>query len=107
MRTDSICSGPLPALAHRSEEQSELCLKGDDTHRNVNGAEYFRGRIITWQKEDGWVSRKHLVVEVPLCYCKPGVKDDFDAQLTRPSCCRVGLRWPPSPSLPSHNTLKS
>lgn len=105
MRTDSICSGPLPALAHRSEEQSELCLKGDDTHRNVNGAEYFRGRIITWQKEDGWVSRKHLVVEVPLCYCKPGVKDDFDAQLTRPSCCRVGWRWPPLslPSLSQHS----
>ncbi|KAM7370031.1 hypothetical protein PAMP_011317 [Pampus punctatissimus] len=53
MRIDSICSGPLPALAHRSEEQSELCLKGDDTHRNVNGAEYFRGGIITWQEEDG------------------------------------------------------
>ena len=93
MRADSICSGPLPALAHRSEEQSELCLKGDDTHRNVNGAEYFRGGIITWQEEDGWVSRKHLAVEVPLCYCKPGVKDDFNAQLTRPSCCRGGLRW--------------
>lgn len=89
------------ALAHRSEEQSELCLKGDDTHRNVNGAEYFRGRIITWQKEDGWVSRKHLVVEVALCYCKPGVKDDFNARLTRPSCCRVALRWlsPPPPAL--------
>lgn len=105
MRADSICSGPLPALAHRSEEQSELCLKGDDTHRNVNGAEYFRGGIITWQEEDGWVSRKHLAVEVPLCYCKPRVKDDFNAQLTRPSCCRGGLRWlslspiPLSPSL--------
>lgn len=82
MRTDSICSGP-PASTHRSEEQSELCLKGDDTHRNVNGAEYFQGRIITWQKEDGWVSRKHLVVEVPLCYCKPRVKDDFNARANK------------------------
>lgn len=87
MGADSICSGPLPALAHRSREQSELCLKGDDTHRNVNGAEYFRGGIITWQKEDERVSQKHLVVRVPLSYCKPRLKDDFSAQLTRPSCC--------------------
>lgn len=91
MRTDNICSGPLPALAHRSEEQSELCLKGDDTHRNVNGTEYFRGGIIAWQQEDGWVSRKHLAVEDPACYCKPGVKDDFSAQLTKSSCCQVDL----------------
>lgn len=86
MGADSICSGPLPALAHRSEEQSELCLKGDDTHRNVNGAEYFRGGIIRRQREGGF-PEKHLVVEGPLCYCKPGVKDDFNARLTRSSCC--------------------
>ena len=92
MRTDDICSRPLPALANRSEEQSELCLKGDDTHRNVNGAEYFKSWIITWQQEDGWVSRKHLAIEVPLRYCKPGVKDDFNTQLTRASCRRGGLR---------------
>lgn len=85
---DSICFW-APCLGHRSEEQSELCLKGDDTHRNVNGPEYFRGRIITWQKEDGWVSRKRLAVGAPLCYCKPGVEDDFNARLTRSSCCLV------------------
>lgn len=84
MRADSICSGPLPALAHRSQEQSELCLKGDDTHRNVNGAEYFRGGIITWQEEDGRVFQKHLVVTAPRSHCKPRIKDDFKAQLTRP-----------------------
>lgn len=79
MRIDNICSRPLPGLAHRSEEQSELSLKRDDTHRNVNGAEYFRGGIITWQQEDGWVSQKHLAVEVPLCYCILGPRDDFYA----------------------------
>lgn len=76
--------------ANRSEEQSELCLKGDDTHRNANGAEYFRGGIIAWQEEDGRVPRKRLAVEVPLCYCKAEVKDDSNARLTRPSCCRGG-----------------
>lgn len=97
MRTDSICFW-ASCLGHRSEEQSELCLKGDDTHRNVNGPEYFRGRIITWQKQDGWVSRKRLAVGAPLCYCKPGVKDDFDARLTRSSCCLV-VSLSPSPLL--------
>lgn len=97
MGADSICFW-ASCLGHRSEEQSELCLKGDDTHRNVNGPEYFRGRIITLQKEDGWVSRKRLAVGAPLCYCKPGVKDDLDAQLTRSSCCLV-VSLSPSPLL--------
>lgn len=105
MGTDSICFW-ASCLGHRSEEQSELCLKGDDTHRNVNGPEYFRGRIITWQKQDGWVSRKRLAVGAPLCYCKPGVKDDFDARLTRSSCCLV-VSLSPSPLLSCRNFTAS
>lgn len=97
MGTDSICFW-ASCLGHRSEEQSELCLKGEDTHRNVNGSEYFRGRIITWQKQDGWVSQKPLAVAAPLCYCKPGVKDDFDARLTRSSCCLLLSLSLPLPS---------
>lgn len=95
MGADSICFW-ASCLGHRSEEQSESCLKGDDTHRNVNGPEYFRGRIITWQEEDGWVSRKRLAVGAPLCYCKPGVIDDFNARLTR-SSCRLVVSLSPSP----------
>lgn len=102
MGRDSICFW-ASCLGHRSEEQSKLCLKGDDTHRNVNGPEYFRGRIITWQKEDGWVSQKRLAVGAPLCYCKPGVKDNFDARLTRSSCCLVVCL---SPSLSYSGSLQ-
>lgn len=92
---EQIASAPGLSLLWPTGLRSKAnCVwRGDDTHRNVNGAEYFRGGIITWQKEGEWVSRKHLVVEVPLCYCKPRVKADFNAQLTRPSCCRGGLRW--------------
>lgn len=72
------------------KSRANCVWKGDDTHRNVNGAEYFRGGIIAWQREDGWVSPKAFSGWVPpFCYCKPGVKDDSNVRLTRASCPSV------------------